>query len=286
MKNIIVGIDFSETSLNALEHAVSLALRLKSKLTLLFVVSPDAKLLEDIDKDKKSSVVDIAEKKMKELVVQCQRVLPKFNVKYKIRIGKVSHEMNAEAKEQGDAMIVVGTHGCSGFEEFFIGNSALRVINQSDFPTITIREKVNVYRDLTSILVVIDDTRETLQKLKIAAPLAKAFNAKVEIMGFYPAQQYKSIRETIEAYVHRAEIYLTERDVRFTSSFVESAEKVKAVLKFAKDKDINLIVVMKEVEMNGENVFVLAPFSERIVNRSSIPILNVNVDKSIYPGEI
>jgi len=31
---------------------------------------------------------------------------------------------------------------------------------------------------------------------------------------------------------------------------------------------------------------VLAPFSERIVNRSPIPILTVNVDESIYPGEI
>ncbi|MCL2131042.1 MAG: universal stress protein [Lentimicrobiaceae bacterium] len=285
MKNIIVGIDFSETSLNALEHGVSLALRLKSKLTLLFVVSPDAKLMEEIDKDKKSNIVDIAEKKMQELLIQCQRLLPKSNVKYKIRIGKVSQEINAEAKEQGDAIIVVGTHGCSGFEEFFIGNSALRIINQSECPIITVRGGVDMYRDLTSILVLIDDTRETLQKLKLAAPLAKAFNAKVEIMGFY-LTQYQDIKDTIKAYVHRAEMYLTERDVRFATTFVESTEKVKTVLDFAQKKDVNLIVVMKEVEMNGENVFVLAPFSERIVNRSPIPILNVSVDKSIYPGEI
>jgi len=285
MKNVIVGIDFSETSLGALEHAVSLSLRLKSKLTLLFVVSPDAKLMEEIDKDKKSNIVDVAEKKMKELEAQCQRVLPRHNVKHKIRIGKVSQEINAEAKEQGDAIIVVGTHGCSGFEELLIGSTAFRIINQSDYPIITIRGGVSIHRDLTSILVVIDDTRETLQKLKIAAPLAKAFNAKVEIMGFYPSQ-FKNIKATIDAYVHRAEVYLTERDVRFTSTFIESTEKVKSVLNFAKSKDVNLIIVMKEVEMNGENVFVLAPFSERIVNRSPIPILTVNVDESIYPGEI
>ena len=286
MKNIIVGVDFSETSLNALEHGVSLALRLRSNLTLLFVVSPDAKLLEEIDENKRSNIVDIAEKKMRELVVQCQRVLPKESVKYKIRIGKVAHEMNAEAKEQGDAIIVVGTHGCSGFEEFLVGSSAFRIINQSESPVLSIREGVKIYRDLLSILIVLDDTRETLQKLKIAAPLAKAFNAKVEILGLCPTQ-YRNIKETIKAYVHRAEVYLTERDVRFTSTLVEDdAEKVKTVLKFAKEKDVNLIIVMKEVEMNGENVFVLAPFSERMVNRSPYPILNVSVDTSIYPGEI
>jgi len=285
MKNIIVGVDFSETSLNALEHAVSLALRLRSKLTLLFVVSPDAKLLEEIDESRKSNIVDIADKKMRELVVQCQRVLPRDNVKFKIRIGKVSQEMNAEAKEQGDALIVVGTHGCSGFEEFFIGSSAHRIINRSDFPVITIRDGVKIYRDLLSILIVIDDTRETLQKLKLAAPLAKAFNAKVEILGLCPPQ-FRNIRETIEAYVHRAEMYLTERDVRFTSTFIESTEKVKVILDFAKKKEVNLLIVMKEVELNGDNIFVLAPFSERIVNRSPYPVLNVNVDESIYPGEI
>lgn len=286
MKNIIVGVDFSEASLNALEHGVSLALRLKSKLTLLFVVSPDAKLLEEIDESKKSNIVDIADKKMQALVIQCQRVLPKYKVTHKIRIGKVSHEMNAEAKEQGDAIVIVGTHGCSGFEEFFIGSSAFRIINQSVFPVISIRSGVDIYRDLLSVLIVLDDTRETLQKLKIAAPLAKAFNAKVEILGLCPTQ-YKNIKDTIKAYVHRAEVYLTERDVRFTSTIVEdNREKVKTVLNFAKKKDINLIIVMKEVELNGENVFVLAPFSERIVNRSPYPILNVSVDKSIYPGEI
>ena len=285
MKNIIVGIDFSETSLNALEHAISLALRLRAKLTLLFVVSPDAKLLEEIGEHKKSSVVDIAEKKMQELVLQCQRVLPKYNVKHKIRIGRVSQEINAEAKEQGEAIIVVGTHGCSGFEEFFIGSSAFRIINHSDFPVISIRTGREVYRDLLSILVVLDDTRETLQKLKIAAPLAKAFNAKVEIMGLCPTQ-FKNIKETVAAYVHRAEVYLTERDVRFTSTFVESAEKVKVILDFAKKKEVNLIIVMKEVELNSDNIFVLAPYSERIVNRSPYPVLTINVDESIYPGEI
>jgi nucleotide-binding universal stress UspA family protein len=285
MKNIIVGIDFSETSLNALEHGVSLALRLKSKLTLLFVVSPDAKLMEEIAEDKKSNIVDIADKKMKQLLVHCQRILPKDKVKYKIRIGKVSQEINEEAKEQGDAIIVIGTHGCSGFEELFIGSSAFRLINQTDSPVISIRQGVNIHRDLTSLLVVIDDTRETLQKLKIAAPLAKAFNAKVEILGYYPAQ-FKNIKDTIDAYVHRSEVYLTERDVRFHSTFVEGSEKVKTVLNFAKEKEVNLIIVMKEVELNGDNVFVLAPFSEKIVNRSPYPVLNVSVDKSIYPDEI
>ncbi len=282
MKNVIVGIDFSEGSLNAMQNAISIAAKYKSKLTLLFVVSPDAKTLIGPDDTSKANIVSFVEKKLKKLVADCKKVLPNNVVEYKIRIGKASKEINAEANEQGDALIVLGTHGCSGFEEFFIGSSAFRTISGSSWPVLSVRKGVDIQRDLTNILVVIDDTMETLQKLKHAASMAKKFHAKVHIMGLYPAK-YPEIRQTVDAYVNRAEIYLMENNVRLESIFIKNNKKVDTVLKYALEKNINLITVMKEVELAGENVFILAPFSERIVNRSPIPILTINIDDSIYP---
>ena len=282
MKNIIVGIDFSEGSLNAMQHAVSVAARFGSKLTLLFVVSPDTKIIVGEDEANKANIVSLVDEKLKKLVVDCEKALPKNEVAYKIRIGKASREINAEAREQGDALIVLGTHGCSGFEEFFIGSSAFKTISGSSSPVLSVRAGVDIQRDLTDILIVIDDTLETLQKLKSATLMAKAFQAKVHIMGLCPAK-FPEIRQTIEAYASRAEIYLMENNVRFETVYVKNTYKVDTVLKYATSNNINLIIVMKEVELDGDNVFILAPFSERIVNRSPIPVLTVNVDESIYP---
>jgi len=283
MKNIIVGIDFSEGSLNAMQHAVSISAKFGSKLTLLFVVSPDAKIIVGEDEKNKANIVSYVDERLKKLTDDCKKALPNSVVTHKIRIGKTSREINAEAREQGDdTLIVLGTHGCSGFQEFFIGSSAFKTISGSSHPVLSVRAGVDIHRDLTDILVVIDDTLETLQKIKQAALLAKIFQAKVHIMGLYPSK-FIEIRQTIEAYVNRAEIYLMENNVRFETVYVKNMSKVETVLKYATSKNINLIIVMKEVELDGDNVFIMAPFSERIVNRSPIPILTVNVDESIYP---
>ena len=283
MKNVIVGIDFSEGSLNAMKHGISIAGKFNAKLTLLYVVSPDANAL--IDKEvSKSNIIPFVEKKLVSLVADAKRLLPKnVVVQHKIRIGKISKEITDEANEQEDALIVVGTHGCGGFEEFFIGNSAFKTINAALCPVLTVNEKINVRRDLTDILIIIDDTMETLQKVNYAVSLAKAFTAKVHVMGLYTAK-FKNIRKTTEAFVKRTEIILLENNVRFSTEFVEMTNrKVDVVLEYSAKKNINLIIVMKEVELAGDNVFIMAPFSERIVNRSPVPILTLNVDETIYP---
>jgi len=282
IKNVIVGIDFSEGSLNAMRHAISIAANYNAKLTLLYVLTPEAKTLVGADEVNKSNIVSHVEKRLKKLVSDCKKSLPKNIVEHKIRVGKVSKELNAEANERGNSLIVVGTHGCSGFEEIFMGSSAFRVISASKSPVLSVRSGVDIQRDLTDILIVIDDTMETMQKLKYAVSMAKAFHAKVHIMGMYTAR-YPDITQRIDAFIKQAEIYLLKENVRLDSVLIKKSKKVDTVLEYASKKNVNLIIVMKEVELAGDMVFIMAPFSERIVNRSPIPILTVNVDESIYP---
>ena len=280
-KNVIVGIDFSECSYNAMLHAVSLASKLNTSLTLLFVVSPDEKIVVDSVHTENSDIITYAQKRLSELADECKKTLPKDKVHFKIRLGKPSREINTEARIQGDAITVLGTHGCSGFEEVFIGSSAFKTVSGSSNPIMTIREGINIHRDLTDILLVIDGSRETLQKLKIAARLAKAFQAKIHLIAAY-ADKYPEINKIVDANINIAENYLTEKDIRFEADSVENTRKADAIIEIARKKDVNLIIVMKEVELASETQFILAQFSERIVNRSPIPILTVPVDTSIY----
>ncbi|MDR0605464.1 MAG: universal stress protein [Bacteroidales bacterium] len=282
IRNVIVGIDFSECSLGAMKNAIFIAEKFGAKLTLLFVVSPDAKILvgaADIDK---SGLYSLVEMRLKNLVKDCKKIIPKNIVTHKIRQGKASKEINLEAREQGDALIVLGTHGCSGFKEVFIGSSAFRTISASSCPVLTVRNSGDVAKHLSEILIVIDDTMETLQKLKLTADIANKFYSRVHIVGLeHP--QFPGTRRVVEKYVKQVENYLVRQNIRIISTFVKNEGKIETVLKYVSDHDINLIVIMKEVELAGNEVFILAPFSERIVNRSPVPVLTVNVDPIIYP---
>ena len=69
MENIIVGIDFSECAHNAMEHALGTANTLNAKLTLLFVLASNAKLLdEESKKISKHSMVEVAREKLEKMV--------------------------------------------------------------------------------------------------------------------------------------------------------------------------------------------------------------------------
>ena len=281
MKNIIVGIDFSLGSMNAMKHAVSMAIRLKTDLTLLYSLTPDAKLIEETNITLRSNILSIAEKKLMELAEYCQKHIHHTKVKHKIRVGKAAKEIAAEAKEQGRALVVAGTHGTSGFEEFFIGSTAMRIISSTEFPVLTVRDTVNIHRDLTDIVIIIDSSRETLQKVKIAALLSKAFQAKVHIVGVYTSK-YRDLRDLVDAYVNKAEIYFNERDIRLESTIIESDKDPRRIIEISEGIKANLIISMKETDLYGDDPFSLTSFSQKLVNRSSIPVLSVNVDTSIF----
>ena len=281
MKNIIVGIDFSKGSLNAMKHAVSLTIKLNANLTLLYSLTPDAKIIEETSITLRTNILAVAEKKLAELTEYCQKQVYHSKVKYKIRIGKAAKEINEEVIEQGNALIVIGAHGSSGFEELFIGSTAMKIISICDCPVLTVRDNVSIHRDLTDMVVIIDSSRETLQKVKMAAVLAKAFQAKIHLIGLYTSK-YRDLRVLVDAYLNKAEVYLTKRDVRLESTIIESDKDPKQIIEIAKKINANLIIAMKETDLYGDDAFVLTSFSQKLVNRSPVPVLTINVDKSIY----
>ena len=55
--------------------------------------------------------------------------------------------MSLKSKNK-NALVVIGTHGTSGFEELFIGSTAMRIISMC-VVVLTIRDSVSSHRDLT-----------------------------------------------------------------------------------------------------------------------------------------
>ena len=137
MSRIISAIDFSDCSINAFKHALSIAQKCESDLVMVWV-GKSAGQREKYE-DRKEDPVDEIKKRFAELVDKYQPHLPKSKISYKVRKGKVYSEIATEAKTSRAMMVVAGTHGASGFEEFWIGSNANRIVSACDCPVITIR---------------------------------------------------------------------------------------------------------------------------------------------------
>lgn len=275
MKNIVVGIDFSPNSENALKHAVALAIRVKATIHLVYVKSPKATAIKG--KNYLSFEKD-AEKRLKELTDDAIREAPMCMVQSIILEGKPAIEICKYTHNLIDSMLVVGTHGASGFDEKQVGSNTLRIVTESKVPILCVREHINIGRDLTQILVPIDESFETLQKVKHAITFAKIFNAKLLILGTHTSSHPES-KHVINVQMGHAQAMCDKANVRYEPLSVTIKTNIcTALVEYAKTADANLMIIMREEEEEFFD-FWLGTSTRKLISISPMPLLivpNVN----------
>ncbi len=139
MERILVPIDFSGSSKQALEYAVTFARRFKAKLVLLHVVDlypVDYMLGITRDVDESTRVVAQAETKLGILARRCGVAATETMV----RLGKPYQEIINAARERRSQLVIMGTHGYTGFLHFELGSTAERVLRTAPCPVLVVRQ--------------------------------------------------------------------------------------------------------------------------------------------------
>lgn len=276
MKKILVAIDFLDCSINALAHAVSIASRANADLEMVWVNMPDqSKEIFKCDPDILLTEVD---KRFGELIEDFAPEMGKGKMTYKIRDGKVYKEIVDAAEDYGADMIVAGTHGSSGFEEFWIGSNANKIVSASKKPIITIRGGIDIKRPLSKIVLPLDSTVETRQKLPFTTELARIHDAEIYVLSIYTTK-VADIRYRVDTYTDQVIEYLEEEEVKYVRDAIEAENLTKSTIGYAERIDANLISIMTEQERTTANLW-LGPYAQQMVNHSPFPVL------SIHPREL
>lgn len=149
IKNILVPTDCSELSRDALEYAVELAHQTDAKITMLLVVpeapvygfSPSGDLPDD----------DLLKKMNEEAILNGEKALDEFMSKSAIKDSQIIEQMivlgetferimDVINKEQPD-LVVMGTHGRTGYQHIFMGSVAEKVVRYSNCAVLTVKHK-------------------------------------------------------------------------------------------------------------------------------------------------
>mgnify|MGYP002639944513 FL=1 len=274
-KMILVGIDFSDCSINALEHAITIARKAKAGIAMVWINHLDYS--KEIFTVEPSSLEDEVKTRFDELIKKYKYHLNGEKIEYHIRKGKVYKETCLLADEIDAFLVVIGTHGSSGFEEFWIGSNANRIVSSCTKPIITIRGGIDIGTDLKKIILPLDSTKITRQKLPMTALLAKYFGSEVHVVGLFTTSS-DDIRYRIRNYVAQAEEYLVENSIRHKSAFVEADNITEETINYASKVGANLITIMTEQETSTANLL-LGPYASQMVNHSPIPVLSIQPSK-------
>jgi nucleotide-binding universal stress UspA family protein len=277
ISKILVPIDFSATSLLAFEHAVSLAKHFNAKLFLLHVIEhnlfmhniflPETKVVDF------GNISNIAENKLNELIANLGNDSGIEAVSM-VQEGKVTSSVVRAADLVEADLIVMGTHGSSGIEEFFVGSNAERVVVNAHCPVLTIHDEATV-PGFRKILLPIDSSSASRQKLAHAVFIAKNYNATINVLGLLTDEDDSEHVKIFNLKIEQVNEFLEKNNIPHTTEIVPSSNHSKRIIKYAEDNASDLIIIMTEQEMDGPGIF-LGVEAQRIVNHSIIPVLSVS----------
>lgn len=274
MKNIVAAIDFSKSSLHALEYAINLANIIHSNITMVWVdktSNSENVYIRDVD-DYRLEV----KRRFEEIIKSYEKVYSGGTFDYKLRRGKVYNEIVNQANCKEDSLIIAGSHGVSGFEQYWIGSNANRIVGHAKTPVITVRSDFEFKSTISEIVMPIDYTSETLYKLPFTVELAKQFNAEIHLLILYSAK-IKTLSRRIESNAQRAIKFLETNNIMHYSEVKHTENVTQAIIDYATKMSADLISIMTEQEGKDDSG-ILGPSAFQLVNNSPIPVLTMHVD--------
>ncbi|MDF1819632.1 MAG: universal stress protein [Immundisolibacteraceae bacterium] len=137
IQKILVPVDFSSASLGALAHAEELAHRTGAELHLLYVIEPVVAPME-------FNTAAIIEANQADRINSKLAELRNTEVRHGVKAVTLVAEGEAAAaivrtvEEQDFDLVVMGTHGHSGFRHLLLGSRAERVVRGASCPVLTV----------------------------------------------------------------------------------------------------------------------------------------------------
>lgn len=279
-KKIIITTDFSETSLLAIKHGAFLAQYTKGEVYLLHVISKHWEhfnvFMPNVSMESIEQGSSAVQQKLDELASGIKKDYG-VNVTTAVATGNPTSEIVKFAKEIGAGMIVMGTHGYSAWEDLTIGSNALKVITKSPCPVMTMSEHVTKL-GYKNIILPIDNSPHSRQKVVLTLELAKYFAAHVHIVGVLATNE-ENEKGPMEVMLRQVETAAKDKGLNYTTKLIEKVKnRAVAIVNYCHDVKGDLITIMtdQDAEVSG---FFLGPFALQVIHHAKAPVLSIKPEE-------
>lgn len=277
MKTIIIPVDFSEQSEYALKTAAQLAKKFDAELLVLHMLEMSDIMLSasgGMQNQKTMFFLQLAEQKFEEFLKK--DYLKGVRIKPIIKHFKVFSEVNDVAIENNADLIVMGSHGASGFKEFFVGSNTERVVRHSEIPVLVVKNDVKT-TDYKSGVFACDFSEEAIEPYLKADRFFRKMGAKMNLVYVnLPNERFKSTAEIEKRVVNfftKAERSLDKMaDVSYVSDYTVEA----GILNFANKIHANIIAIPTHGR-KGLAHFFEGSVGEDVANHANLPVVTFKI---------
>jgi nucleotide-binding universal stress UspA family protein len=181
-RHLLCPVDFSDASRKALEWSSRFSKEIGARLTVLHVL--DTALLSVGNLVAAPDIFAELRRRTDEGFAPLKKELDLKHAKFEFEEGVPEDVIVNAATERGADLVVMGTHGLSGFEKFFLGSVTEKVLHRARVPLLTLSPSVEAQRTAGSrgagreVLMAVDLGPESQAVVRHGVWLAEHFRAK------------------------------------------------------------------------------------------------------------
>lgn len=274
---IMVATDYTELSQNAVRTAAHLCRSENAKLILLHVVESAAL---DAPPESHQLHLDYSTELKNASQIQIRKLAGEIRGTYGIIVeeflayGLVVTEIIQAINAHSPDLVILGTHGTSGFRRFFMGSTAYRVIKHTRFPVLTIPGEGDWTR-FDSILFPVRLVPSALYCYTFIRPIIQKFHAVVHVLGLTMEKTTDNMDEVFQLEEQLSQRMKEDR-VGFDVVNDHCDNYATRILAAADHKKANLIVVTAMLDLTFREFFI-GPSSQQILNHAKVPVLTLRL---------
>lgn len=272
---ILVPLDFSKCSENALAIAMQLADKTQSKIIAIHVVQiTDGGDMENFAfvPDDYQLKTEIAQKGLDESIASVTKMLGRDQSQNKeidtlIGVGTVETTICEAAKKNRADFIIMGTQGEVSLLDKYLGSTAYNVIKHAHCPVMAIPENSNLPQKIV-LGYATDFSDADVYEIWKSTQLFRHFEPTVKCVHFYESGA------TVNPKINELELYFkeTQPDVNIEFFSFLSVNKMQDIHNFIKREHVNVFVMYKPKRTIFESLF-HSSWTKEIALHSQVPLL-------------
>lgn len=204
----------------------------------------------------------------------------KFLAKPVISLGNPPQSIVDEAEEYD--MIVMSTHGRTGFTRFFLGSVAEKVLRTSHVPVLVV-DKESEIGPFKKILLTTDFSENSHAAFSYAKEIALAGDARIEminVLSYDPQHEEHPDESTVSVREQRLKVLAKEElheisDRLTTRLLISSNTPHEAILNYNLNNPFDLII-MSTIGRTGIGYLMMGSTTANVVRHVTAPVLSVN----------
>ena len=268
IQKILVPLDLSQTSLNALDTAVALAKKHNATILLLNVIEP---VLHTTDET--NLHVDELTNSANVLTALAGTIQQESCIKTKIiqSEGNVTETIIKNSLLHRSDLIVIGTHGASGFRSGFIGSNTYNVTKHSSCPVLIVPPN-RKYLSFKKVVFPVRPITGALLRYDVACHFLSS-SSFMDVLGL----SYGTVeRQTslLEKVIEEIKEQLETDKVKTRPVWGMGLSIAEDVLVYVQQISPDLVIVTSVLDVVTKPDF-LGPHTQKILNCSKAPVLSI-----------